>query len=109
MRCLFVAAILVIAAASPAFAACDRQIDSTAFDDGQNSSWCWMSGKICYYCWGATPQEQCASNWEPCDTSPPKPVPEPGVLIATERSISARPCAAKTLESGRQVKAEHVL
>jgi hypothetical protein len=88
---------------------CQQVIDSRSYDDGGSGSWCWLSGLICYYCWGSNPDEHCANDWQPCDVRRKKP---PTPIMAEARPLPAitAPCAAKTLEPvPQQVKLEHVL
>jgi hypothetical protein len=104
-----VTVVVVLLWALPAAAACDRVIDSRAYDDGGDSSFCWLSGMICYYCWGSLPDEHCASDWEPCDTAPPKKGPTP-IVVSAPPVPAAPTCAAKTLQpEPGQVKLEHIL
>ena len=107
-RVLLVLTVTLLAAALPASATCDRAIDSRAYDDNGDSSFCWLSGMICYYCWGANPDEHCAANWEPCVPTSPKKGPHPIVVSAPELRPLSR-CAVKTLQEPQQVKLEHVL
>lgn len=107
-KMLFVLTLTLLAVALPASATCDRVIDSKAYDDGGDSSFCWLSGNICYYCWGEKPDEHCASDWEPCEPSP-KDDPEPFPIIASARPGSAPPCAMDNLQVVPQVKLEHLL
>ncbi|HYC92918.1 MAG TPA: hypothetical protein VEO54_27180 [Thermoanaerobaculia bacterium] len=106
---ILVVLFLLMAALPLAAETCDTVLDSRAYDDGGSSSWCWLSSMICYYCWGSSPDEHCASDWEPCDASPPPKRPHPIVVEAKPLPIVVPPCAAKTLEPAQQVKLEHIL
>jgi hypothetical protein len=106
---LFVVALLAAlpAAAEPG---CDAVMDSRSYDDGGYNSWCWLSSMICYYCWGANPDEYCSNDWQPCQPSPRPKRPHPIVVDARPLAIAAPPCAAKTRQPDRpQVKLEHIL
>lgn len=106
---LCVAAFLLVMVTLPLSASCEQVIDSRSYDDGTNS-WCWLSGLICYYCWGTTADENCANDWEPCDVTPPKKGPHPVVVEARPRPVVASPCAVKTPEpAAQQVQLAHVL
>lgn len=106
----FLFGLFLLMAALPLTAqGCDAVLDSRAYDDGGSASWCWLSSMICHYCWGASPDEHCAANWEPCDPSRPPKRPHPIVVEAKPLPIVAPPCAARTLEPIQQVKLEHIL
>jgi hypothetical protein len=101
--------VLIVGALPLAAQMCERVIDSRAYDDGESRSWCWLSSMMCFYCWGSSPDEHCARNWQPCNPAPPNKDPEPIVVDASPLSIAAPPCAAKSLEPVAQVKLEHIL
>ena len=67
MKKIFLVALFGILLSLPAFGYdCTTYIDSRAAAD-QTTTFCWLSGSICYQCYDVNTGDNCSSNWSACD------------------------------------------
>jgi hypothetical protein len=82
VKTILLAAFLGILLSLPAFGYdCTTYLDSQAAAS-QTTTFCWLSGAICYQCYDVNTGDNCSSNWSACDPYRRRPQnPDPSVWM----------------------------
>lgn len=103
-RSLWVASLLAFAlalgGAAQAQVQCASYYDSRSISSG-GTSFCWLSGSICYDCWSASGGggfDTCSSDWYPCDPRPPQPAVQTAAFPSSAPQATAPTAAIRFCE-----------